>query len=406
MFDFSYFFLSCSSDVIPSPSQPPSASNEISQTMNNNKSEEIQSPPNEPTKADPSKPKRQSSCRPTSHRPSHPVPKPLTLQGEKIVDGDCPETARRTNLAASGCCQRRGSLKGQPLIVEMFPDTAEQTSNVDIKPEPAQMQPVRPTTLKLKKPKTNFVKNTKPKKPIGPTKSKSSVPVAKIEMKSQSTSTEIETEQTPEENVIVIGGTDWMMTVKPQIINEHDESVLSKLFEASTVDDEDLPDTTSPMDDLAVSSATVMTTVDENDIQQRRESIGSEQAIEISPVLAQLIEQKVEPSVQITKSPDPLLINSDIRNIYESVRDSIRKDSSLRSLPKPTTEQQDTSLVKTSLSSTTTTSSVSQTKTLPFETSVSIEQTYNNSDTGLSIRPAFRVVNDSLNSRGKTWKFA
>lgn len=123
------------------------------------------------------------------------------------------------------------------------------------------------------------------------------------------------------------------------------------------------------------------------------------QAIEISPVLAQTIEQPpVEPlpqnsTISPPKPTEPTLVNSDIRTVYETVKDSIRKDSSLRS----TKEQEGSMPVKLS----STTSTTSNNKTLPFEASASITQTYNNSDTGLSLRPAFRVVNDSLNSRGK-----
>jgi hypothetical protein len=116
-----------------------------------------------------------------------------------------------------------------------------------------------------------------------------------------------------------------------------------------------------------------------------------------------MIEHPIEPisqsSFHIPKSNEPLLINSGIRTVYETVKDSIRKDTSLRSLPSQSNEQEGI-LVKPSLPSSTTSSS-SQNKTLPFEASVSVTHTFNNSDTGLSIRPPLRVVNDSLNSRGK-----
>jgi hypothetical protein len=194
---------------------------------------------------------------------------------------------------------------------------------------------------------------------------------------------------------------DWMMTVKPQMIND-EESALSHLFDASPVDDEDLPSCISPTDHLEVSQTTLMTSVGEL---QRRDSIGSEQAIEISPVLTQIIEHHREPtpeySLQPSKSNEFLLVNPDIRTVYETVKDSIRKDTSLRSLPLQSNEQ-DVVLVKPSLPSSTTSNS-SENKTLPFEATSSVTQTFNNSDTGLSIRPALRVVNDSLNSRGKNF---
>ena len=90
------------------------------------------------------------------------------------------------------------------------------------------------------------------------------------------------------------------------------------------------------------------------------------------------------------------LVNSDIRTVYETVKDSVRKDTSLRSLSSRSSEQEIASVKPSS-----TISSSSNNKTLPFEASDSVSYTYNNSDTGHSVRPALRVVNDSLNSRGK-----
>ena len=103
-------------------------------------------------------------------------------------------------------------------------------------------------------------------------------------------------------------------------------------------------------------------------------SLESPRAIEISPVLAQTIELNPVPSLHPTKSTDPPLINTDIRSVYETVQDSVRKDSSLRSLITPTTQA---------------------------DASASLHHTYNNSDSYTSIGPALRIVNDSLNSRGK-----
>ncbi|CAF4239738.1 unnamed protein product, partial [Rotaria sordida] len=167
---------------------------------------------------------------------------------------------------------------------------------------------------------------------------------------------------------------------------------------------EDIPSCPSPIDHLDVSQSTLMTSF--GDI-ARRNSMESLQAVEISPVLTQTIEHPVEPisqnSHQSSKPNEPSLINSDIRTVYETVKDSIRKDTSLRSLPSQSNEQ-DIALVKPSISSPSTTSTSTNNKTLPFEASTSVTHTYNNSDTGLSIRPAFRVVNDSLNSRGNKIK--
>ena len=127
------------------------------------------------------------------------------------------------------------------------------------------------------------------------------------------------------------------------------------------------------------------------------------QAMEISPVLAQIIEHAVELTVpappQSLKPTETPLINTDIRTVYENVQDSMRKNTSLRSLRSQLVEP-DAVPVKSSLPSSTT-STLSNRKTLPFEASISMTRTYNNSDTDLSAGPALRVVNDSLNSRGK-----
>jgi hypothetical protein len=340
----------------------------------------------------------ESKCHPSSrassrytHRCSHPVPKPLTLQGEKTVDPDFLQTVTRSTVYPM-ICQRRGSLKGQPLIMNLFEDSVMETQKSIVKLEPT--PPTKPLGMKMKKTKLNFGKCAKPKRPVILNKPKPCTPVTeKIEMKCQSTSTD-----SPEEKMIVVGGTDWMMTIKPQMIDDG-ESAISKFFDPQCVDDEDLPYCVSPTDHLEVSQSTLMTSVGEL---QRRDSIGSEQAIEISPVLTQIIEHHMEltpeSSLHPPKSNESPLLNSDIRTVYETVRDSIRKDTSFRSLPLQSNEQ-DVALVKPSLTSTTS----SQDKTLPFEATTSVSQTYNNSDTGLSIRPALRVVNDSLNSRGKNF---
>jgi hypothetical protein len=404
------FICICISDVIPSPSPSVSVAIETSEVTNTNKSEELPSPVEdvepissqmEPLKLDvPTERKRRPSSRASSHyshRASHPVPKPLTLQGEKIVDADYPQATTRTIPSSTVCCQRRGSLKGQPLITDLFEESMPETQNPIVNPEP-RPPPIKSSTMKFKKQRPGFLKNPKPKKPILTNKPKTSTTViGKIEVKCQSTNTEINEEQkTNEKSLIVIGGTDWMMTLKPQVIDDQ-ESIISPLFEPSISDDEDIPFCTSPTDHLAVSQTTVMTSV--GDI-QRRNSIESNQAIEISPVLTQMIEQPIEPSTesprQASKPNESSLINSGIRTVYETLQDSIRKDTSLRSLLLQSNEQEVVPVKPSSMTSTS-----SQNKTLPFETSASATQTYNNSDTGLSIRPALRVVNDSLNSRGK-----
>jgi len=399
------------SDVIPPPPPVVSASVEASQVHDTVKSEELPSPP---ANVEPVSPQTEQSqlntpitpkCHPSSrcsshysHRSSNPVPKPLTLQGEKIVEADYPQTTIRTTVSGMICNQRLGSLKGQPLITDLFEDSVIETQKSLVKPEP--IPPTKPSTMKLKKQRPNFLKSAKSKQLIVTNKPKTSTTcTGKIEMKCQSTNTDINKQEKTNEKMIIVGGTDWMMTFKPQVIN-CEGSALSQLFEAPTVDDEDLPSCVSPIDPLAVSQSTIMTSISGR---KRRNSSESEQAIEISPVLTQIIEHTIEPiseaSLQVPKPTEISLMNSDIRAVYETVKDSIRKDTSLRSLPLQSNEQ-DTVPVKPSLPLSTTSTS-SQNKTLPFETSVSVTQTYNNSDTGLSIRPPLRVVTDSLNSRGK-----
>ena len=103
-------------------------------------------------------------------------------------------------------------------------------------------------------------------------------------------------------------------------------------------------------------------------------SLESPRAIEISPVLAQTIGLTSVPSLHPVKPTDASLINTDIRAVYETVQDSVRKDSSLRSLITQTTQP---------------------------DASTSLHHTYNNSDSYTSMGPTLRVVNDSLNSRGR-----
>jgi hypothetical protein len=210
----------------------------------------------------PSEPKRHALSRSSSHyshHRSHPVPKPLTLQGEKIFDADYPQTNSRTIACTTVSCQRRGSLKGQPLITELFQDTHIEIEKPIVKPEP--IPPTKPSIVKMKKLKPNFIKNPKPKKAIVTNKPKPSTSIAeKIEMKCQSTSTDMNEEQNTNENMIIIGGTDWIMAVKPQAIAP-EESELSQLDQVSTVDDEDIPYCVSPTDQLAASQSTLMTSI-------------------------------------------------------------------------------------------------------------------------------------------------
>ncbi|CAF2865348.1 unnamed protein product [Rotaria sp. Silwood2] len=259
-------------DVIPS--FPTAASIETTQITNTVKTEELPfanvnvepvSQQTEQLKLDiPTEPKRHLSPRSNSNysrQCSNPVPKPLSLEGEKTVDADYPQTITRAVTSTIINCQRRGSLKGQPLITDLFEESIIETQKSIVKPEP--IHQTKLLAAKMKKQRRNFIKSPKLKKTIITNKPKILVKVIeKTEMKCQSTNTEINQEEKTNENAIIIGGTDWVMTVKPQVINQ-EESVLSQLFQIPTVDDEDIPSCPSPTDHLDVSQTTVMTSFDD-----------------------------------------------------------------------------------------------------------------------------------------------
>lgn len=257
------------SDVIPSPSVPVAASTELNQettTVNIDESPvvattTIQSPSvqMEETKLDvPAESKRHTSPRCGSHHvrhSSHPVPQPLSLQGEKTIDPDCIQTTpRTTSTYAINNCQRRGSFKSQPVITELFADATVETQNHGAKPATTV---TKPSAVKMRKPRRTFVKPTKTKKPLVISKQKI------LPKPVENTNVEIKKEEKPQEDAIIIAGTDWVMSIKPQVIHE-EESILSPLFEAPTIDDEDLPSCASPTDQLDMSQATVMTSFADN----------------------------------------------------------------------------------------------------------------------------------------------
>ena len=270
------FIFFCSfnvSDVIPSPLTASTV--EATQMTNAIKTEDLPSSvvniesvssPNEQPEADvPTELKRQFSSRTGSHysiRCSHPVPKPLTLQGEKLVETDYLQPSSRIVTSSTAHCRRRGSLKDQPLITELFPDSTIETKHSVVKPEP--IPPTKSVALKMKWQRSNFIKNSKVKKPIIANKPKKPMKtVEKTAINSENTNTEIkETNQNEkqEEHTIAIGGTDWMMNVKPQVLKEEGgEFTLSQLSQVSTVDDEEIPSCASPIDHLETSQTTIVT---------------------------------------------------------------------------------------------------------------------------------------------------
>ena len=200
----------------------------------------------------PKEPKRHSSSRSSSHyahRCSQ-VPKPLTLQGEKVVDADYPQATVRVIPSSTISCQRRGSLSGQPLITHLFEDALHEPVHPIAKID--ENVSTKQCLVKPKKRCPTLVKNVKPKKPVVTNKPKTSTTVTgKVQAKSDG-------DDKAKENVLVVGGTDWVMAVKPQLIVD-DEPLLSRLYQVSTVDDEDLPSCQSPTDFLAVSQNTLMT---------------------------------------------------------------------------------------------------------------------------------------------------
>ena len=221
----------------------------------------VSSPETEEVKLDsPSEIKRPTGGRAPSHylhRSTHPVPKPLTLQGEKVVDADYPQTATRPMPSAMISYQRRGSLKGQPFITELFPEAIPEIPHPTNKIEPSAC--ARPAPVKVKKQRPSVVKIAKSKKPDAPIKAKTSTTVkGRVESNTQIPKAEVDAAEPSEPSRIIIGGTDWMMCVKPQMIKD-DEPVLADFFQAATVDDEDLPSCVSPSDYLGVSQCTLMT---------------------------------------------------------------------------------------------------------------------------------------------------
>ena len=187
-----------------------------------------------------------------TNRCIHPVPKPLTLQGEKDVDPYYLRTETRVPMSMMSSCQRRGSLKGQPVITEMFAELVVEPPPVV---EKAECRPMpKATPMKLKK-RGKPVKSAKAKKPTAADKSKrSNVPAPKIESK---TSPIDDTQEKSMESKLVVGGTDWILTMQPQIIN-NDQLLVASESDVPTVDEEDLPSCASPDDTLDLSQTTVM----------------------------------------------------------------------------------------------------------------------------------------------------
>ncbi|CAF1461389.1 unnamed protein product [Adineta ricciae] len=328
-----------------------------------------------------------SSCS-SANRHSYPVPKPLTLQGEKTVECDYPQTNLQPVAYAKLSCERRGSISIKPhaVITPLFEETNVYIQKPCIKSEPTPS--TNPSTGKFKRVRPNSIKSAKSKKPIVINKPKTATKAAnKIEKKCQSTNTGA--------SVLAVENVNSTIDEHSQV-TEIDEVPLSHLFDVPTVDDEDIPSCFSPTDQLTISQTTLLTSL--GDI-PRRNSVESVQALQIDPVPIANIEPSIEPILQPpSKLIESLLPNADIRALYGIVQDSMRKDQSIRSIPTQSVEQEATTSNPTLPHSTM--SSSSHDKTLTMAATISAAHTYNSTETNLSIRPALRVVEDSLNSRG------
>ncbi|CAF1465187.1 unnamed protein product [Adineta ricciae] len=328
-----------------------------------------------------------SSCS-SANRHSYPVPKPLTLQGEKTVECDYPQTNLQPVAYAKLGCERRGSISIKPhaVITPLFEDTNVYMQKPCIKSEPTPS--TNPSTGKLKRVRPNSIKSAKSKKPIVINKPKTAAKAAnKIGKKCQSTNTGA--------SVLAVENTNSTINEDSQV-TEIDEAPLSHLFDVPTVDDEDIPSCFSPTDQLTISQTTLLTSF--GDI-PRRNSVESVQALQTDPVPIANTELPIEPISQPPSKPiESLLPNADIRALYGIVQDSMRKDQSIRSIPAQPVEQEATTgnptLPHSSMNSS------SHDKTLTMAATASAAHTYNSTETNLSIRPALRVVEDSLNSRG------
>lgn len=133
-------------------------------------------------------------------------------------------------------------------------------------------------------------------------------------------------------------------------------------------------------------------------------NLESSQALEITPILNPNVfnvpvAPDVEPLINTTHQHDSLKNTSGIRNIYETVQDSVRKDTSLVSLRSRSLDDENNT--KTSLTIFNThNSNSSKEKTLPFQASFSNSHLSNRTLSDYIKGSPLRVVEDSLNSQG------
>ncbi|CAF1238016.1 unnamed protein product [Didymodactylos carnosus] len=391
-------------------------------------------------------------------RKTGPVPKPLTLQGEKNVDPDYPCSSRVTSTVANG--QRRGSftsviLNSQPHITDLF-ENFETNNAINNLADPLKVTK-QIVTVKKQRQKKITKNTTKTIKNVQKIPAKTSKKPAKNQLEKQVVAVYADMDHDElkqnKQDLIVVGGNNWVISMKPKQLadqseNEDDEieedevvasgedenipkpfSLSSK--EIPTVDDEDLSSiysydnqtqASSSTDRFAISHTTIQTTdetykyeiPDQTNINsmsmqmmntaasQTRSSTECVQSIGCGPVIKEILEKMPnEIHNSIRKTSPTELINSQIRVIYENVQDSVRKETSLRSLPKmmPSNVDIPNEHKTDNIQSEILQNNHVKNATLLSEASLSYTRT-TNSEQSLSIRPGIRVVGDSLNSRG------
>ncbi|CAF1207027.1 unnamed protein product [Didymodactylos carnosus] len=386
-----------------------------------------------------------------------PVPKPLTLQGEKSTDADCSCNNHATSTVFNG--QRRTSLtsailNSQPHITDLF-ENFETNSALNNPSNPLKVTK-RMVTVTKQRPRTTTKSAKKTLKNVQKTPPKVLKKVAKDKGEKQVVAVYADIDHSQSEqkkdNLIIVGGNNWMTEIKQQKVVDDSENNLEEIenqlvYEVTNlisppfndndipiVEEEDLPSiysydnqtrASSPEDHFAISQTTAQTIdethecevpdeVNKNSIsreivnippsEQRRSSIESIQSIEFNPVIQEAIEKtaiQIHNSIRKTslKSNEPL--NSDIRTVYENVQDSVKKDTSLRPLYKvePSHIEIPNEPTTDHIQSEMHYNSNLNNATSSLAASLSYTRT-TDTNQSLSFRPGIRVVGDSLNSRG------
>jgi hypothetical protein len=205
-----------------------------------------------------SKPKRQVSSRSStcySSRSIHPVPQPLTLQGEKKVDDDYPQSPARQMPSTAHLLEQTDTLKDKLLITELFEDDTivkPVPSNPTVSINNAKQAPVR-----IEKRPSNISRNVKTKMPI---KSVIKHKTAKLTVDKSKAIKDVRA-STANDNTtkkIIVAGTDWLMAVEAKDIHDRPSSSIS-LYLVPEVAQNDLLSHEKNVDTILVSQSTVLT---------------------------------------------------------------------------------------------------------------------------------------------------